>query len=157
MNERANLLALVPDQGRKLSEIGFALEKSLGESLAGLVHHRASQMNGCAFCLDMDVKKARIRGERDLKMFHINVWRESNLFSDKERIALELTEAITKLSPEGISDDLYDRALKHFDEKQLAEFTFHLGIVNTWNRLNIVFRSTPGARDKIFGLDKADM
>jgi AhpD family alkylhydroperoxidase len=86
---------------------------SLGPTLLDLVHIRASQVNGCAFCLDMHVKEARIHGERELRLYHIPIWRESPLFSDKERAALEWTEAVTKVA-DGIPEGLFEKVREHF-------------------------------------------
>lgn len=154
MTQRMNYGALVPELTQKLSQLAG---ESLEESLLGLVHHRASQLNGCAFCLDMDVKKAKLRGEPELRVYHIGVWRESTLFSDQERAALEWTEALTQLTYHGIPEELYQKVKKHFTDKQLAELTFTIGLINTWNRLNVAFRTTPGGLDKVLGLDKADL
>jgi len=129
---------------------------SLGPTLLDLVHIRASQVNGCAFCLDMHVKEAKIHGERDLRLYHIPIWRESPLFSDKERAALEWTEAVTKIS-EGISDDLYGKVREHLSEKEMSELTFAIGMINFWNRLNISSPTTPGSLDAMLGLTKAGL
>ena len=129
---------------------------SLGPTLLDLVHIRASQVNGCAFCLDMHVKEAKIHGERDLRLYHIPIWRESPLFSDKERAALEWTEAVTKIS-EGISDDLYEKVREHLSEKEMSELTFAIGMINFWNRLNISSPTTPGSLDPMLGLTKAGL
>jgi AhpD family alkylhydroperoxidase len=129
---------------------------SLSPTLLDLVHIRASQVNGCAFCLDMHVKEARIHGERELRLYHIPVWRESPLFSDKERAALEWTEAVTKIS-EGISDSIYERVRAHLSEKEMSELTFAIGIINVWNRLNISSPTTPGSLDAMLGLTKAGL
>jgi len=129
---------------------------SLGPTLLDLVHIRASQVNGCAFCLDMHVKEAKIHGERDLRLYHIPIWRESPLFSDKERAALEWTEAVTKIS-EGISDDLYEKVREHLSEKEMSELTFAIGMINFWNRLNISSPTTPGSLDAMLGLTKAGL
>jgi AhpD family alkylhydroperoxidase len=129
---------------------------SLGPTLLDLVHIRASQVNGCAFCLDMHIKEAKIHGERDLRLYHIPIWRESPLFSDKERAALEWTEAVTKIS-EGISDDLYEKVREHLSEKEMSELTFAIGMINFWNRLNISSPTTPGSLDAMLGLTKAGL
>jgi AhpD family alkylhydroperoxidase len=125
--------------------------------LALLVDIRASQMNGCAFCLDMHVKEAKIHGERELRLYHVAIWRESPLFTPKERAALALTEALTHIAPEGITDELYAQARVLFGEKELSTLIFRIAGINAWNRANIAVRSTPGARDKPYGLDKAGL
>jgi AhpD family alkylhydroperoxidase len=129
---------------------------SLGPTLLDLVHIRASQLNGCAFCLDMHVKEARIHGERELRLYHIPVWQESSLFSDKERAALEWTEAVTKIA-EGIPESLYEKVRAHLSEKEMSELTFAIGIINVWNRLNISSPTVPGSLDAMLGLTKAGL
>jgi alkylhydroperoxidase family enzyme len=104
----------------------------------------------------MHVKEAKIHGERELRLYHIPVWRESPLFSEKERAALEWTEAVTKIS-EGISDGLYEKVRAHLSEKEMSELTFAIGIINVWNRLNISSPTTPGSMDAMLGLTKAGL
>src|SRR4029077_4968710 len=135
---RINYQQHSPELVKKLLEFGrLAAKGSLGEALTDLVHIRASQLNGCAFCLEMHVKEAKLHGERELRLYHIPIWRESPLFSDKERAALEWTEAVTKLSDHGIPDDLYGRVREHLSEKEMSDLTFSIGLINFWNRLNI--------------------
>lgn len=125
--------------------------------LAHLVMLRASQINGCAFCVDMHVKEAKIHGDRELRLHHVAVWRESPLFSEQERAALEWTEALTQLSPHGVSDAIYASVREQFSEQELSELTFLVVAINGWNRLNVAFRTVPGSADKQFGLDKAGL
>jgi AhpD family alkylhydroperoxidase len=132
-------------------------ESSLGDTLLDLINIRASQLNGCAFCLDMHSKEAKIHGERELRIYHIPIWRESPLFSDAEKAALEWTEALTKIGPEGDSDEIYERVRSHFSEVQLSELSFAVGMINLWNRLNIGFRNPPGSADEMLGLTKAGL
>jgi AhpD family alkylhydroperoxidase len=158
MNSRINYNQQSPDLIRKLMEFGqLSAQGSLGHTLTDLVHIRASQMNGCAFCLDMHVKEARIHGERELRLYHLSIWRESTLFSDKERAVLEWTEAVTHLPPRGIPDELYQRVREHLSEKEISDLTFSIGIINFWNRLNISSPTAPGSRDAMMGLDKAGL
>ena len=135
----------------------MAIAKSgqLEPLLGYLVDIRASQMNGCAFCLDMHVKEAKLHGERELRLYHVAIWRESPLFTARERAALAMTEALTHIAPTGISDELYAEAREQFDEKALSTLVFRIMVINAWNRANVAFRTTPGIRDKFFGLDKA--
>jgi AhpD family alkylhydroperoxidase len=122
-----------------------------------LVSIRASQVNGCAFCLDLHVKEAKLNGERELRLYHLPAWRESTLFEPRERAALAWTEALTKLSEHGVPDELYQRVLGHYSEKELSDLTFAVMAINAWNRLNIAFRKVPGSADAVFGLDKANL
>ncbi len=148
-----------PDLVKKLQDFSMAIAKSghIDTGLALLVDIRASQMNGCAFCLDMHVKEAKLRGERELRLYHVAIWRESPLFSPKERAALAWTEALTQMAPTGISDELYAEMREQFSEKELSTLTFRVMGINAWNRANVAFRTAPGVRDKTFGLDKAGL
>ena len=110
MSQRLNYFEKSPALSQKLFALAAEVKKgSLGDTLIDLVNIRASQINGCAFCLDMHCKEAKIHGEQELRIYHIPIWRESTLFSETERAALEWTEAVTKLSEYGISDEVYDR------------------------------------------------
>jgi len=157
MNPRINYTQHSPELIKKLLEMGqLNAHGSLSPTLIDLVHIRASQINGCAFCLDMHVKEARIHGERELRLYHVSVWRESPLFSDKERAVLEWTEAVTKLSA-SMTESLYEQVRAHLSEKEMAELTFAVGIINFWNRLNISSPTTPGSLDAMLGLAKAGL
>ncbi len=156
MEPRANFFELSSELCNKLVELSMA-KSSLSHAMKNLIDIRASQINGCTFCLDMHMKQAKIRGEKELRLYHTSVWRESNLFSNKERAILELTELATKLTPEGISDHDYARLCVDLSDKEISDALFQVGIINTWNRLNVVFRSTPGSMDKAFGLEKAGL
>jgi AhpD family alkylhydroperoxidase len=158
MNPRLNYAKDAPELTKKVYELSGLMKKSsLGNTLLDLIDIRASQLNGCAFCVDMHSKEAKIHGERELRIYHIPVWRESPLFSDAEKAALEWTEAVTKLGPDGVSDDLYERTRAHFSEAQLSELTFAVGVINLWNRLGVSFRSVPGSADEMLGLTKSGL
>lgn len=148
-----------PELVKKLQDLSMAILKSdlIDPTLAFLVDIRASQMNGCAFCLDMHVKEAKIHGERELRLHHVAIWRESPLFTAKERAALAWTEALTQIAPTGVSDELYAEAREQFSEKELSTLTFRVMTINAWNRANVAFRTAPGVLDKVFGLDKAGL
>ena len=137
--------------------LDFSMAFKMDEGLALLVDIRASQLNACAFCLDMHIKQAKLHGERELRLHHVAVWRESPLFTPKERAALAWTEALTRIAPEGISDAAYAEAREQFPEAELSELTFRVTAINGWNRLNVAFRNVPGSKDKMFGLDKAGL
>ena len=158
MTPRLNFYKHAPELAAKLTELSQASRKSsIGNTLLDLVNIRASQLNGCAFCVDMHCKEAKIHGERELRIYHIPIWRESPLFTDAERAALEWTEAVTRLSGRGIEDDVYQRARVHFSEAQLTELTFAITIINAWNRLSVSFQSVPGSADTLLGLSKAGL
>jgi AhpD family alkylhydroperoxidase len=148
-----------PELVKKLQDFSIAIANNghIEPLLSHLVDIRASQMNGCAFCLDMHVKEAKLHGERELRLYHVAIWRESPLFTPKERAALALTEALTQIAPTGISDELYAEVREQFSEKELSTLVFRVMGINAWNRANVAFRTTPGARDKTFGLDKAGL
>ena len=148
-----------PELVRKLVDFSIAIAKSgqIDPTISHLVDIRASQMNGCAFCLDMHVKEAKLHDERELRLHHVAIWRESPLFTPKERAALAWTEALTQMAPTGVSDDLYDELREQFTEKEISTLTFRVMAINAWNRVNVAFHTTPGTQDKAFGLDKAGL
>lgn len=158
MSQRLNFFEQSPKLTKLLFEFSGAVHKtSLGNTLIDLVNIRASQLNGCAFCLDMHCKEAKIHGEKELRIYHIPIWRESTLFTDTERAVLEWTEAVTKLSEHGIPDEIYDRVRAQLSETQITELTFAIGMINMWNRLNISFQTVPGSADEQLGLTKAGL
>ncbi len=118
---------------------GSALEPELLE----LVHLRASQINGCAVCLDMHARALLSRGESEVRLHLLPAWREVRSFSDRERAALAWTEAVTRLTDGEVADEVYEQARREFDEQELAELTLAVVAINGWNRLNIAFRLEP--------------
>ncbi len=158
MSQRLDWFNASPNLSQKLLEFSQAVTKSsLGNTILDLVNIRASQINGCAFCLDMHSKEAKIHGENELRLYHVAIWRESPLFSETERAVLEWTEAVTKLSDQEVADEVYERVRKHLSETQISELTFAIAVINSWNRLNISFRTVPGSADELFGLTKAGL
>jgi AhpD family alkylhydroperoxidase len=156
---RLNPMQHTPELVKKLLDLSKAITESgnLEPKLALLVDIRASQMNGCAFCLDMHVKEAKLHGERELRLYHLAIWRESPLFTPKERAALALTEALTEIASDGIPDELYAQTREHFGEKELSTLILRIACINAWNRGNVAVRTAPGARDKLYGLDRAGL
>jgi AhpD family alkylhydroperoxidase len=132
-------------------------ESPIEQAILDLVFIRASQINGCAFCLDMHVKQATIHGERPLRLYHVAAWRESTLYVPRERAALAWTEVLTQLPPQGVPDEIYDRVRTQFSEKEISDLTFAIMAINAWNRVNIAFKVVPGSYDKEFGLEKAKL
>ncbi|MFI6059043.1 carboxymuconolactone decarboxylase family protein [Streptomyces sp. NPDC051286] len=122
--------------------------RGVSDSTLELVHLRASQINGCSFCVDYGVRSARKAGTSDEKLFAVAAWREAPYFSDEERAALALTEAATRLSDRGdaVPDDIWDAAADHFDEQGLAALTLMIGITNLFNRLNATTKQPAGAQ-----------
>src|SRR5919198_2756433 len=105
--------------------------------LLELVKMRASQINGCAFCLDMHSKDARARGESEQRLYLLNAWREAPFYTERERAALAWTEAVTLITDGHVPDDVYDEVRAHFSEKELADLTLAVATINAWNRLSI--------------------
>lgn len=158
MTQRINYIQKSPELFKKFLEFSNALKNSaIEEATRDLVSIRASQLNGCGFCLDMHVKEAHIHGERSLRLYHVATWRESTLFSPRERAALAWTEVLTKLPERGVPDEIYERVLTQFNEKELSDLTFAVMAINGWNRANVAFKTVPGSVDKAFGLDKANL
>lgn len=156
--QRQEYYSLFPEFMTKMVELGQAAKASgLDRNLLNLVNVRASQVNGCGFCVDMHSKEAKIDGERELRLYHVPVWRESPLFSDTEKAALLWTEAVTRLSEGEVSDEAYARARKHFSEKELVQLTASVVAINAWNRFAATFRTVPGSQDRAFGLEKAGL
>ena len=123
----------------------FVRNCGLEHSLLELVKMRASQLNGCAFCIDMHSKDARAAGETEQRLYALSAWRETPFFSDRERAALEWTEALTLISENQVSDELYQRARQQFTEEELVNLSMAVVAINGWNRLAISFRSVPGS------------
>jgi len=127
-----------------------ALSKSsqvdgLTPSLHVMIHLRASQINGCSGCVQIHSREMKKAGETDTRIYAVAAWRDTNYFSDAERTALALTEALTRLSdnPDPVSDELWEEAARYFDEKQLAAILISIASINVWNRLNTAIRQTP--------------
>jgi len=158
MTQRLNYAQQSPELFKKFMEFSMALKNSVIEDrIHDLVQIRASQINGCAFCLDMHVKEAKIHGETELRLYHIAIWRESNLFVPRERAALAWTEALTKLPEGGVPDEIYERVRGKLSEKEISDLTFLVMAINAWNRASIAFKAVPGSADKAYGLDKAGL
>jgi len=119
---------------------GAVREASLDPILANLMKQRASQLNGCAYCLDMHAKESRAVGEDQQRLDVLAAWREVDLFTDRERAALALTEAITLVADGHVPDEVIDAAREHFDDRELAELVFAVVVINAWNRIAITAR-----------------
>ena len=126
-------------------EAMFGLEKylgttDLGTSLPELIKTRASQINGCAYCIQMHTKAAQENGETTERLFALSAWRESPLFTEKERAVLALTEEVTLISDHGVSDRVYRRVSEHFNEEQIAQIIMAITTINAWNRIAIAIQ-----------------
>lgn len=157
MTQRINYMEQSPELTKKFMEFSQLGKGAIEQSIIDLMMLRASQMNGCTFCIDMHVKEAKIHGERELRLHHVAGWRESTLFAPRERAALAWTEALTKLPDGGIPDELYERVRTQLSDKELSDLTFVIMAINGWNRAGVAFRPVPGAYDKAWGLGKANL
>lgn len=122
----------------------YVRRSGLAPTLLELVRLRASQINGCAYCVDMHTKDARAAGEAEQRLYAVAVWREAPFFSDRERAALAWTEAVTQISVDHVPDEVYEGARKHFSEKELVDLTMAVIAINGWNRLAVSFRKPAG-------------
>ncbi|MEU4525939.1 carboxymuconolactone decarboxylase family protein [Amycolatopsis sp. NPDC024027] len=135
---------LAPHINRALNSLDAASRKvSLEPALLELVRARASQLNGCAYCVDMHTKDARTGGETEQRLYALPVWRETPFFTDRERVALELTEAATRLVDGPVTDEVFGRAAAEFTEVELAELIWTITVINAWNRLGATARPWP--------------
>jgi AhpD family alkylhydroperoxidase len=122
----------------------YVRESGLETPLLELVRLRASQLNGCAFCIDMHTKDARAGGETEQRLYALDAWRETPFYTPRERAALEWTESVTRLGESHIPDELFERARAEFTETELVNLTMAIVAINGWNRLAIAFRMVPG-------------
>lgn len=145
MPERLSYAKAFPEGVHALIAMGRAISDSgLEPSLQELVKTRASQMNGCAFCLDMHTKDARALGETEQRLYALPAWRETSFYTPRERAALAWTEAITNIQQGHASDEVYQDVRKQFSEAELVRLTLAITQINTWNRIAIGFRVEPG-------------
>ena len=131
--------------GRAMLNLSAEVESKLDRPLFELVKIRASQINGCAYCLDMHTKDARRAGETEQRIYALSAWRETPFFSDRERAALEWTEHVTRVADTHVPDEVYERAAAQFDEAELVALTMGVIVINSWNRLSISFRPPVGS------------
>jgi AhpD family alkylhydroperoxidase len=137
---------VVPDAMKALQALGQSTKNGLPEKLIELVHLRASQINGCSACVDMHPKIARRAGETDERLFSVAAWRDTPYFTEAERAALALTEALTRISDRAdpVPDAVWNEVDKHFDETELASLILAIANINVWNRLNVAVRQPAG-------------
>jgi AhpD family alkylhydroperoxidase len=142
-----NPVLILPDALQALYALNKATEdKGLSADFIQIVHLRASQINGCSVCVDMHARELKKAGESDDRVFAVAAWRDAPYFTDAERAALALTEAVTRLSDREnpVPDDVYAEAAKHFDEKAMAALILTIAQINVWNRLNVTVRQVAG-------------
>jgi AhpD family alkylhydroperoxidase len=145
MKSRIAFTHISPQMLKPLFALGAQIEASgLEHSLLELVKMRASQINGCAYCIDMHTKDARAAGETEQRLYLLDAWRETSLYSARERAALAWTEAVTLVADGHVPDDVYAEVSDQFTEQELVALTLAIAAVNTWNRLNIAFRTEAG-------------
>jgi len=149
MKPRMNFYQAAPEAIKALSALEtLLLGSGLEQSLIELVKTRASQINGCAFCINMHTQDARKRGETEQRLYLLNAWREAPLYTDRERAALAWTEALTLIAETHAPDDIYNEVRKYFSETDTVNLTMLIGTINMWNRLAISFRAVPPVKAK---------
>lgn len=142
MEPRLNFYAEAPELMNAQMELKKAVDAcGLEKGLIHLVNLRTSQINGCSYCVDMHSREARDDGESEQRVFLVSAWKESPLYSPRERAALAWTEKVTRISEGSVPDDLYEEALNHFTRSELTKLTIALGLMNTFNRLCIAFHA----------------
>jgi len=145
MQSRINIGKAAPGVYQAMMGLGTYLHQSgLELSLIDLIALRASQINGCAYCIDMHWKDLRAGGENEQRLYGLDAWRESPYYTDRERAALAWAEAVTHVAEGNVPDQVYEEARPHFNEKELADLTLAVASINAWNRLNIATRTVPG-------------
>jgi AhpD family alkylhydroperoxidase len=145
MEPRINIMSVNPG----LMNAMLGLTKYLNQSgfekkLLDLINLRVSQINGCAYCLDMHWKDLRAAGESEQRLYGLDAWRESPYYTERERAALAWAEAVTRVADSHVPDEVFEEAHRHFNDEELANLTLGVVAINGWNRLNIAFRTTPG-------------
>lgn len=123
----------------------YLAKSSIEKSLLHLIKFRVSQINGCAFCLDVHSKESRAAGESEQRLYLLDAWRESPFYSTRERAALAWAEAVTLIIEDGVPDEVYEEVRKEFSEQELFDLTLAVTTINTWNRFGIAFRTIPGS------------
>jgi len=131
--------------GRAMFGLSSEAAARLDARLFELVKIRASQLNGCAYCIDMHTKDARHKGETEQRIYALSAWRETPFFTDRERAALEWTEAVTRVGDSHVPDELYERVAAQFEEAELVALTFGVIVINSWNRLSVSFKPPVGS------------
>ena len=131
--------------GRAMLALSRETEKVMDKKLFHLIEIRASQLNGCAYCIDMHTKDARLAGETEQRIYALSAWHETPFFTERERAALEYTEAVTRVGDTHVPDELFARVSKLFEEEEMVALTFAVVVINSWNRLSISFRVPPGS------------
>lgn len=138
MRQRMNYYEIAPDAMKIMMEMEkYTKKSSIERKLRELIKIRASQINGCAYCINMHTADAKKMGETEQRLYCISAWRECTFYSDAEKVALELTEHITLIPEKRVPDELYERVRKHFDEKAYVDLVILINQINSWNRISI--------------------
>lgn len=146
MKTRMDFKKASPPGAKAMAELhAFVHQCGLEQTLLELVKLRASQINGCAYCIDMHTKELRAGGESEQRLYLLDAWRESPFYSDRERAAIAWTEAVTLVTEGHVTDDVYAESCAQFSEEELANLTLAIVAINGANRLNIAFRTIPGS------------
>jgi AhpD family alkylhydroperoxidase len=141
LRQRMDASALAPAVYKAMAAFDRSIK--LDPVLHELIKIRASQLNGCAYCLDMHTRDARDAGEDERRLATLAGWREAPFFTERERAALALTDAVTRLGEHGVSDDVWDTAAEHFDEPELAQVVWAIAAINSWNRMGVATHLQP--------------
>ncbi len=145
MQSRIEYDKAAPDGVKAMGGLeGYVRRCGLEPALLELVKLRASQINGCAYCIDMHTKDASAHGETEQRLYALTAWRETPFFNDRERAALAWAEAVTEVADTHVPDEVYESARRHFSDKELVDLTLAVAAINSWNRLAISFRKVPG-------------
>lgn len=146
MTPRINFYKAAPEAIQAMRGLEHYINQSSGlePSLRELVKTRASQINGCAYCIDMHTKDARAAGETEQRLYALDAWRETPFYTERERAALEWTEAVTLIAEDHVPDDVFQSVRQQFSEEELVKLTLAIVAINGWNRFAIAFRSVPG-------------
>ena len=145
MGQRINAFEKSPNAMKALYGLGLYLAKSpIERSLLNLIYFRVSQINGCAYCLDMHSKDLRAKGETEQRLYVLDAWREAPFYSERERAALAWAEALTKIKDAQVKDEIYEEARKQFSEEELIDLTLAVITINGYNRINIAFGAVVG-------------
>jgi AhpD family alkylhydroperoxidase len=140
-----NYPKIAPALSRALYQLQQEVDKTgIDQKLSDLIKIRASQINGCAFCIDMHTIDARAHGETEQRIYALNAWREGSFFDDSERAVLAFTEAVTRVADTHVPDEVFEELRQHFDELQIVNLSYAIVAINSWNRLAITFRAQPG-------------
>lgn len=155
MQPRINIASINPGALNAMLGLGNYLQQSgLDMKLLDLINLRVSQINGCAYCIDMHWKDLRAAGETEQRLYGLDAWRESPYYTERERAALAWAEAVTNITDGRVPDDVFEEAHRHFKDAELANLTLGVVAINGWNRLNIAYRTTPGTYQPIARKEK---